>query len=205
MERFAAVGLVRFDLPDSTTVRLSDGGAEIRWGSDIFAPRHALFGVLTEVQAPQEGVGVEVPALQLTMTPPGTAAAADLVAPGMQKARVRIWLAEYDVTTSTVIDAGDPLFDGFFDQAQLVRGLRKFELAISVVPQLEYLFQLNTGNSLNPTFHQLVWSGEGGEDHATGLSLPDAWGVEAPPQGISYAGTGSGQSVWTGTNNQAVK
>lgn len=198
MERMAATGLLRVDLPDSSVVRISDGGAEIKWGSDTYAPRDATWGVLRAVETVEEGIGTEVPALSLTLGPPSTTAAADLVAPGMQGARVRIWLAEYDRATSTVTDAGDPLFDGFLDRAQLKRAAAALELEFSVVATLEHLFELNIGNSLNPTFHQLVWPGEGGEDHATGLTLPDAWGVESP-QGYTAVSGGSGNaSVWTG-------
>ena len=90
------------------------------------------------------------------------------------------------------------LFDGFLDQAKLVRGPDKFTLEISVVSLLEQLFELNIGNGLNPSFHKSVWPGETGEDQATGLVLADAWGVEAPPAAISPGYGGGGGGGFTG-------
>lgn len=185
MERIGVTGLVKIEMPDATVIRLSDG-AEIKWGAETFRPRHATYGAIASVDSLSEGIGNEVPQLQLILHPPSTAAAADLVQPGSQKARVRCWVAQYNADSNAVIDAGDALFDGFLDQAKLTRGPGKFELAISVVSGQELLFELNIGNSQNPAFHKSIWPAETGQDHATGLVLQDAWGIEAPA-GQSYA------------------
>jgi hypothetical protein len=87
-------------------------------------------------------------------------------------------------------------FDGFLDQARLQRGAGSLELQITVVSLLEHLFELNIGNWLSSSFHKSVWPGELGEDHATGLVIQDAWGVESPPsQGGAGAG-GGGRGGW---------
>lgn len=189
-------GLLRLDLPSSVIVRLSEG-AEIKWGSDIFVPRHATYGGLGGVESLTEGVGSEVPAAQIELLPPSTTAAADLVQPGAQKSLVRAWLAEIDLATMTVSGTPDLLFYGFLDQARLTRGAQSFSLKLSIVSLLEQLFELNIGNSLSPNFHKSVWSGETGEDQATGLVMQDAWGVEAPPSASSYYGGFSGPA-WRG-------
>lgn len=196
MERAGITGLVRIDLPDATVIRLADG-AEIRWGADVFVPADAVYGTIGEIEPPEEGVGVEVPALPLVLLPPSTASAADLVQPGSQSAIVQAWIAEYDVDTATVTGTPDRQFYGFLDTGTLVRGRGKLELQLMVVAWTERLMELGIGNSLNPTFHKSVWPGEGGEDHATGLGLPDAWGVEAPPSQFVVSG-GGGNSVFTG-------
>lgn len=180
----------------SGTVRWSEGAA-IRWGSDVFMPRHATYGAVAGAESLSEGIGNEVPAMRLTIHPPSTSAAADLVQPGSQQARVRAWLARYDPQTATVTGTPDLTFDGFLDQARLVRGPGKFALECAVVSLLERLFELNTGNSLNPTFHKSIWPGEGGEDHATGLVLQDAWGVESPVS-TSTVSSGTGKIWWQG-------
>lgn len=186
------VNLCRIDFPDATVVRWSEG-AEIKWGADVYRPRHATYGALAGAEALSEGIGNEVPAMQLTLHPPSTAAAADLVQPGSQTARVRSWLARYLPVSATVDGTPDLTFDGFLDQARLRRGPTTFALDLAVVSALERLFELNTGNWLSPTFHKSVWPGETGEDQATGLVLQDAWGVEAPPQGgTGSAGLGGG-------------
>lgn len=199
MQVIAVAGLVRLDLPGPVTVRLSDGAA-VRWsGEGDFLPSHATYGAIASVESLAEGIGDEVPAMQLVLHPPSTTAAADLVQPGAQQSRVRCWVARYDSGTGEVDGTPALLFDGFLDQARLTRGRGKFELAISVVSLLERLFELNIGNGLSPTFHKSVWPGETGEDQATGLVLQDAWGVESPTPQIAYGGGGiySGTPSWS--------
>lgn len=191
----AYVGLIRFDLPAATIVRLSEG-AEIKWGSDTFRPRHAVYGAIGSVDSLAEGVGNEVPAGQIELLPPSTTSAATLLAPGMQKSRVQAWMATVDLNTGTVTGTPVTLFFGFLDQARLTRAVNALSLKLSIVSLLEQLFELNIGNGLNPSFHKSVWPGETGEDQATGLVLQDAWGVESP-QGQS-GGFGGGSSTGPG-------
>ena len=185
--------LLRLTLP-SATVRLSDG-AEIKWGADIYRPRHASYGGIGSVEALAEGIGDEVPALQIELLVPGSTAAATLLAPGLQTSRVTAWLAEANFSTSTVVGTPSAVFDGWIDQGRLVRSAGSLALNLSVVSLLERLFELNTGNTLSPSWHKSVWPGETGEDHATGLGLADAWGVEAPPAAVVYASGAQGGSA----------
>jgi len=195
----AVVGLCRIDLRAGPVIRLS-AGAEIKWGADLFVPFDPSYGALGGVDALGEGVGVEVPALQLTLLAPSATAAAALVQPGEQTARVRLWLAAYDPDTGLVTDAGDARFDGFLDTATLAYALRSLELRIQCVSVQERFFELNIGNSLSPTFHKSIWPGETGEDQATGLVIQDAWGVEAPPQQVAapIGGAGGGMGLGFG-------
>jgi hypothetical protein len=50
-----------------------------------------------------------------------------------------------------------------------------------VVSEGERLFGTNDGNRLDPNFHKRIWPGELGEDFATGLVVPVAWGTGSPP------------------------
>lgn len=181
MARLGIIGLVRIDMPGGTTLRLSEGMA-IRWGSEIYAPRDATYGALAGIEPLEEGLGNEVPIMPLKLRPPSTTSAAALVQPGAQRARVRAWAAEYDADAGAIIGTPETQFDGFLDRAELVRSREALDLNFSVVSWLEHLFELNIGNSLTAGFHKSVWPGETGEDHATGLTIPDAWGVEAPPR-----------------------
>lgn len=183
----AVTGLVRIDMPDTTVVRLAEG-SDVRWASETYLARDPAWGSIGSVDALEEGIGNVVPAAQLVLNTPATVSAAALVQPGAQKSRVRMWLATYDYDTSVVIDAGATVFDGFLDQARLVRAREFLRLELAVVSRLEHLFELNLGNSLNPTFHRSIWPGEGGEDQATGLTLSDAWGTEAPNPTVTGGG-----------------
>ena len=180
----AITGLVKIELPSSVTVRLCDGGV-IYWGSETFTAKDAIFGSVASIQTIGEGVGDEVPALELVLIPSPTATAGDLVQPGYQTSRVRFWIADYTIATSAVSGTPDLIFDGVMDQCILNVGSQQRQLAMSIVATVERLFQGNIGNSLNPVWHKSIWSGETGHDNATGLSIPIAWGVEAPPAAIS--------------------
>jgi hypothetical protein len=130
--------LLRLTLP-SAAVLLSDG-AEIKWGSDVYRPRDATYGGIGSVEALAEGIGDEVPAMQLELLVPGSTAAADLLEPGLQTSRVTAWLAEVNLSTSTVVGTPDPVFDGFIDQGRLTRSAGGLALSLSIVSLLERLF-----------------------------------------------------------------
>lgn len=177
MNQVALTGLVQIDLPERT-LRYCDGGF-FEFEGETFRSSDDTFGTIGALAAMSEGVGDVVPALQMTLLPSGSAAAADLSKPGHQTARVRFWIAEYDVA-SGVITSSEVMFDGQVDQTILTVGKGTKTLDVSVVSLAERLFEGNIGNTLNPTWHKSVWPGEKGHDNATGLGIPIAWGVDAP-------------------------
>ncbi|WP_408585907.1 hypothetical protein [Novosphingobium sp.] len=181
MRRVALVGLMQMDLP-SRTVRLCDGGV-IRWGSDVFAAKDAVFGAVGGFEELKEGVGDELPALDLTLIPPGSSAPATINDPANQGARVRFWIAEYDIATGAVTGTPNLQFDGQLDNTVLTLGSSRRELAVTVTPTADRLLMRSEGNSLSPSFHKSVWPGETGQDDATGLTQYKAWGAENPNQG----------------------
>ena len=178
MNRIGLIGLCKIELPDGD-VNLCDGGF-IVFDGDTYQSHDAVFGTIGSIEAMAEGVGDEVPALEMTLLPPGTSEPGDLSQPGLQTSRVRFWIGEYDVDAGTLDGTPDLMFDGQLDRTMLTVG-RSRELAISVVSLAERLFEMNTGNSLNPAWHKSVWPGELGHDNATGLSVPVAWGTASPP------------------------
>jgi len=188
------IGLIKIELPGGSTIRLSEGVA-VSWDGESYVPRDSSYGAIASIDGIEESIGGGVPQLQLTLHPPRTASAAALLIPGAQRARVRAWLAQFDVDLGAVTGSPSLQFDGFLDRAELSRTSGGLELVVAVVSWLEHLFELNIGNSLNPGFHKQVWPGETGEDQATGLSLPDAWGVEAPPRAAT---TGSSATTMVG-------
>lgn len=177
MNRVGLIGLMQMDLPGNT-VRLCDGGF-IHWGADTFRSHDPLFGTIATAESLGEGVGDEVAVLGLTFLPTADATPGDLSQPGYQASRVRFWIAEYDVDAGSLVGTPELEFSGQVDRTMLTVG-RSRELGMTVVSLAERLFELNIGNSLSPTFHKTVWPGETGHDNATGVTLPDAWGVESP-------------------------
>lgn len=189
----AITGLLRIAFP-TRTVLLCDGGF-ITWGGETYQSRDAVFGNIASLESLSEGIGDEVPALQLTLQPPGTTPAADLSQPGFQQAAVRLWVAEYDVAIGQVTGTPDLAFVGQVDQTSIRVGRGERALQITVVSTAERLFERNIGNTLSPAFHKSIWGpGELGHDNAIGLKLPIAWGVAAPVRAGGGAGGGFGGS-----------
>lgn len=178
MTQIAITGLIKITLPDHT-IRLCDGGF-FEYEGETYLSSDPIFGIISSVEGLSEGIGNEVPALRIGFLPPGTSEPADLSKPGYQNARVTARIAKYDVDSGEIVEILSTEFIGILDQTTVTRGRGVYDLDCTVVADGERLFQRNIGNSLNGPFHKSIWVGETGEDNATGLSLPVAWGVEAP-------------------------
>jgi hypothetical protein len=189
MSGIGLVGLLKIELPDAT-VRLCDGGFIVIDG-ETYQSADPTFGTIGSLKPLTEGVGEEIPALELSLAPAADSASADLSQPGFQRSAVRLSIAEYDTQTGTVVGEPDTLFFGQIDRTTLTIRKAARDLAMTIVSTLERLFMRNEGNSLSPSFHKSVWPGETGHDDATGLTINDAWGVESS-RGASSASYASG-------------
>jgi hypothetical protein len=192
MQQLGLVALVKIELPDGD-VRLCEGGA-FTYASESYRDVDPLWGAIGEVSSMGEGIGNEVPALQLTLLPPSGTEPGDIHQAGMQKSPSWWWIAEYDVATGAIVGDADLQFYGQVDQCTLEidpagegddSGERR--VVMSHVSSAEVLFEGNTGNGLNSTFHQAIFPGELGHDEATGLARPEAWGAVPPSPGGSVA------------------
>jgi hypothetical protein len=191
MTTVALTGLLKIELPEDT-IRFSDGGF-ISYLGETYRSSDATFGTIGGLQTMSEGVGDVVPAVVVTILPPTTEGAALLSAPGNQTARARFIVVEYNVETGNVI-SGNVEFDGQIDQSILQTGFDKKEVSLTVVSLAEKLFERNTGNTMNPSWHKYVHPGERGHDNATALGRTIAWGVEQPPSAFFNSGGSGGGS-----------
>lgn len=190
MEIISLTGLLKIELP-TADVLLCDGGW-FPWAGDDYRSRDPLYGVVTSVEGLEEGVGDEIPALELTFAPPGDAQPGDLSQPGFQQSRVRLWVADYNPLTGSILGTPQQEFDGMLDQTTLRLSRSDRTLAVTIVPTAERMFQRNIGNDLSSAFHQTLFPGELGHDNATGLKVPIAWGVASPPGAGGGPGGGYG-------------
>lgn len=181
MNTVALIGLCKIELP-AHTIRLCDGGF-IEYNSETYTSSDSVFGTIASIEALSEGVGDEVPAMEISFYPPEASTPGDLSQPGFQTSRARFWIAEFNIATGVISGTPDLVFDGQLDRTQLRVGAER-SMSCSVVSLAERLFELNIGNSLNPQWHKSIWSGELGHDNATGLSKQVAWGA-ANPQSAS--------------------
>lgn len=179
-DRVAMTGLLEINLA-SDVIRWCDGGF-INHDGNVYRAIDATFGTVQKVDTLQEGLGDNVPAMTMMILPPSIDAAAQLSSPGNQTGRVTFILAEYDYDTGVVTSA-DIQFVGQIDQAILTVGRAKREINMSVVSLAERLFEGDTGNTMNSTFQKAVFPGDTGQDQATGLGVPVAWGTDAPTRG----------------------
>jgi hypothetical protein len=202
MNRVGLLGLIRIDFPGHT-LRLSSGGFLRIPGdgsslSGLYQAKDPLFGTIGDISQLNEGVGEQVPVLDLTLLPPITTAPAHLSRPGYQASPVKLMLAEFDPDTGLAVGDPDLLFAGQVDQTKIVFGKPR-QLKMSIVSTHARLLERNIGNSLNPSWHKSIWPGETGHDQATGLGRNRAWGVEAPAPAPAlsggYAGGGARGSM----------
>lgn len=203
MQRVGLIGLLRIDLPDAT-VRLCDGGF-VEFDGETYLSADPVFGGIASLEALTEGVGEEIPAMELALNPSGASAPADLSQPGFQRSMVKLWIGEKDEDAGTLVGTPDLLFFGQIDQTVLRVGRAARDLAMTIVSTLERLFMRNEGNSLSPVFHKSVWPGETGHDNATGLTVAVAWGVEKAAAGGGAFGGVVGGSGGGGRFNRTVE
>jgi hypothetical protein len=197
MDIVSLTGLLKIELP-TADVLLCDGGW-FPWAGDVYQSRDPVFGVIGSVEGLEEGVGDELPALELEFVPADDAAVSDLSQPGFQQSRVRLWVGEYDPETGAIVGTPELEFDGMLDQTTLRVGRSERTLASTIVPTAERLFQRNIGNSLSPGFHKTLFAGELGHDNATGLKVAVAWGVASPARATGNSGGGGGGGFGSGT------
>lgn len=192
MNQIALTGLVKIELP-GRTLRFCDGGF-FTYESETYRSRDAVFGTIGALQTMSESVGDVVPAITLTILPPSVTAPAEISQPGNQTSPVKFIIGEFDPETN-VISTGDIEFYGQIDQTVLNRSATRYDLSVVVVSLAERLFERNIGNTMNPTWHKSVWPGELGQDNATGLTTPVAWGVEAAPGGGTVSAAAAAEAA----------
>lgn len=192
----AVCALVKIELPGGPTIRLCDGGV-ITWGAETFRQRDATFGAAASLAVQAEGMGDEIPAIELTLLPDKSAAAGDLWQPGFQTARARFWIADYTVATGAVSGTPELMFDGFLDQCVFSVGQARRDLVLTIVSRIEKLFEKSIGNNCSPSFHKRVWPGEKGHDNLSKLNNTIAWGAAYAPGTDPWADwTAQGHSHW---------
>ena len=194
------IGLLKIELP-SRDVLLCDGGF-ITYAGDDYTAKDSVLGTIAGIEALSEGASDEIPALDITFNPPEPLAFTELTSGALQRSAVRLWLAEYDIDTNAIVGTPDLLFLGQLDQPAIRFSRTEYTVAISCVPQAEWLFEQDTGNALSSTFQKQLYPGDLGHDNGTGLQVPVAWGVASPQSGGSATGFGSSIIGGAGGNVQ---
>ena len=190
MHSLSLMTILRIALPGGVVIRLTDGGF-VTYQGETYQGLDPVFGTIGSVQSMAEGVGDEIPALEITLLPPETSGPAQLTAPGYQNSIVQLAMGEFDPDAGVFIGDPDLMFIGQIDQPSFRVGNNRRELTLSVVSTAERLFMANDGNSLTPRWQKEIWPGDRGHDNAVGLTIPVAWGVEQRP----VAGSGGADII----------
>jgi hypothetical protein len=185
------VSLIKIELPGHT-IRFCDGGF-ITFDGEDYTSEDAVFGTIGGAEVPEERGADEAAGATLTLLPPSGTAAETLCDPAHQNARVRVWLAEFDVSTGQVVPGSAELLANMridVPTLKLARSTRS--VIVELMDAGQRLFLIDRGNTLSPRFHKSIWPGEQGFDNATGIAGQVAWGVKGPPRGTTVVGSGGG-------------
>lgn len=202
MRRYAFIWIIEIVL-GRHTMRLTDGGF-VRWGGQVFRARDPQFGAIGAVGNLSEGVGEEVPVIDMTLLPPSATAPSFLSQPGDQSAPARFWLGEVDIDAGTLMAEPELQFEGEIDQTTIEFGADAHTVAMTIVSAAARLLERSIGNTLSPSFHKSIWPGETGHDQATGIGRTVAWGVEAPRGGAASGGAYGGAGFIDARNYHAL-
>jgi len=172
------------------TARWSDGGFFVFEG-ETYRSSDPVWGSIASVDAIAEGLGDELPSTGFSVFPAKDTPVATLDSDALQGSRVKVYIAEFDAPSGQITEA-ELYYDGRIDRSvlEIGKGLRSVQFEVGTM--IERLLLRNSGNSLSAAWHKSIWPGETGHDQATGLKTPVAWGVAAPPGGVSGGGYGGG-------------
>ncbi len=173
--RVRGVGLAQIDFP-GRTVRIADGSIAVNFGGQVFSGRDAVFGSFFGAETISEEAGDVAPGVDITLAPPAAVDTVVVADPGMQGARVRLWLAVVDDDTGAVLPEPELLFEGELDVAVpgLAKGSRIVRYEIASV--FDRLLEPDEGIRLSSAHHQRIFPGEQGFDNMTSTPIDTIWG-----------------------------
>lgn len=187
-DRVLVFGALSIALP-GYTLRLLDGSGAVVFNSATWVGEDANFGVLAALSAIDDGAGDQAPAINVTLLPPNSTAAATLAAAGMQGSLVSVYAGAINLDTGVPVPDPYLLFIGELDVPTLRSGPDGRSLEYEVVSISERLFSNDEGMRLSDAWHKSVWPGETGLANVTGIEQTVFWGQQAPP-GSVVAGSG---------------
>ncbi len=202
-ERVLIVGLIQVDLRSGATLRLTDGGF-VEFGGETFTSEDPVYGSIASVSDLREGTGNEVPALQLTLSPSNSASIPTLAQPVNSKSQVRMWTAEVDPQTGTIIGTPKLHVRAQIERMPVRFGRNVRRIDIEAACRGVKLLDRYEGNSASAAFRRRVWPGETGSDGRLELGAQVAWGAPSPPGGTVTSGVGGGGFA-SGIVNAAVR
>lgn len=193
--RSPIVPLVEVLLP-GYALRHLVGSGEVPWGEKVFRGRDERFGTLVSAGNLEDGVADEAPEWSLTFHPPKGTAVVDLTRADVQGSPVNGWVGVVDRATGLLLPDPIQVFAGELDVARLRVGKGSRTVEWRCVSALERFHDEERGARLSDAWQKLVWPGETGLAHMTGIEKTSYWGVEKPPSGLTYGAGSVGSSLF---------
>lgn len=176
--------LFQVDLPDQAPLCLLYGTGELPVLGQTFVGVDDRFGALESLTPPEDGVGDQAPNMSFTINPPDDAAAATLASALYQGSRCRLWVGGLDAEAAQQTWVGEyQIFDGDLDRPILEGGDGELTLEFDCVSGFERLFSDSEGHRLADSSHQVIWPGELGLVHVSGIQRTIIWGPGDRPGG----------------------
>jgi hypothetical protein len=171
---------VEIALTSGGWLRLFGGSGEITVGGKTFLGDDPTFGVLSTLEAVQDGMGDQAPALRVTILPKTADAGAILGGQNMQGQSVGVWMASLDRSTGGSLDVPLLIFSGEVDQGVITVGQGTRAISLDCVSVWERLFDNDDAVRLTNAYHQKCWPGETGFEFVTSISRQLPWGQDLP-------------------------
>lgn len=183
------VHLVTVTLPDHT-IFWTLGRGFIKWDGNTYRARDATYGTLAEISEITDGIDDDGSPVQITITPPSLASMAALAAADAQGGWVTIHLTAKNPDTGLMVGDPYPLHLGELDQPRLRPGkVRRLEY--DIITGEARALQPNEEQRQTDAFHQFIWDGELGNEHATDGTKRSYWREDEPRNAIGLL-TGRG-------------
>lgn len=187
--RCLPVLLFQVDLPDQAPLCLLYGSGQLSVLGQTFVGSDDRFGALDSLTPPEDGVGDQAPNMSFVINCPSDASSATLASALYQGSRCRLWVGGLDPDEAQPTWLGEYLiFDGELDRPILEGGTGELTLDFDVVSGFERLFSDSEGARLADSSHQVIWPGELGFVHVSGIQRTIVWGPGDRPGGSSYGG-----------------
>jgi hypothetical protein len=176
-----SVILVTVTLPDAT-IRWTDGGFVV-WSGNTYAAEDATYGVLSAVEAIEDGLTDGATVCALTVAPKNFAAVEALSDPEAQGSVVTVHLGAVNRATGVLIGEPELLFRGEIDQPRLGVS-EELSLVLDLITQEARMLEPNDQQRLTDAFHSVAFPGERGFENLPKVDKPVYWRADDPRNAV---------------------
>ena len=163
------------------TLRLLDGSGWVQLADGRqFTGQDGDYGSLRGLDALEETIGDQAPALSLTLAPLTDACLQQIGQPTSQGATVQVLYGEIDRTTGAPVSDPEVIFYGAIDVGHVRVDRNARTISVDLVSAWEKLFVTDEGAGLNSGWHDQFHPGQLGFAFADTVQHAVPWGAKGP-------------------------